>query len=72
MIPKSTHKKRMAENFDVFGFALTQEDMQSISALDTGKSAFFSHQDPGMVEWFAHMVEERKTKHDSAQEKKNW
>ena len=35
-------------------------------------SSFFSHYDPGMVEWFAKMVEERKHQHDSSKEKKNW
>lgn len=62
VIPKSTHKERMAENLNVFDFALTDADMQSIAALDTKTSSFFSHQDPAMVEWFVQMVEERKGK----------
>lgn len=62
VIPKSTHKERMAENLNVFDFALSDTDMQSIAALDTKTSAFFSHQDPAMVEWFVQMVEERKGK----------
>lgn len=60
VIPKSTHKERMEENFQVFDFTLTDEDMQQIAALDQNTSAFFSHQDPAMVEWFVKMVEERK------------
>lgn len=60
VIPKSTHKARMKENFQVFDFTLTDEDMQAIAALDQNTSAFFSHQDPAMVEWFVQMVEERK------------
>lgn len=62
VIPKSTHKERMAQNLDVFDFTLTDEDMQAIAALDTKTSSFFSHQDPAMVEWFVKMVEERKEK----------
>ena len=72
VIPKSTHIERMEENFNVFDFALDDEDMTAIAALDTATSSFFSHQDPAMVEWFVKMVEERKTKHDSSKEKKNW
>lgn len=71
-IPKSTHIERMEENLNVFDFVLSEEEMQAIAALDTAKSAFFSHQDPAMVEWFAKMVEERKHQHDSSKEKKNW
>ena len=62
----------MIQNMDVFDFSLTEEDMNAIAALDTKTSAFFSHYDPNMVEWFVKMVEERKTKHDSSKEKKNW
>lgn len=62
VIPKSTHKERMAQNLDVFDFTLTSEDMQAIAALDTKTSSFFSHQDPAMVEWFVKMVEERRDK----------
>ena len=72
VIPKSTHFERMVENFNVFDFALTDEDMAAIAALDKKQSSFFSHYDPGMVEWFAKMVEERKHQHDSSKEKKNW
>lgn len=62
VIPKSTHKERMAQNLDLFDFTLTNEDIQAIAALDTKTSSFFSHQDPAMVEWFVKMVEERKGK----------
>ena len=56
VIPKSTHVARMEENFNVFDFALSQEDMERIEALDTGRSAFFSHYDPDTVEWFMSIV----------------
>ncbi len=62
VLPKSTHKERMAQNLDVFDFRISEEDMSSIANLDTKTSAFFSHTDPAMVEWFVKMVEERKDK----------
>ena len=66
IIPKSTHIERMRQNLDVFDFALSEEDMAAIAALDKKQSAFFSHQDPNMVEWFVKMVDERKAKHGAA------
>lgn len=51
VIPKSTHKERMKENFEVFNFTLTESDMQKIAALDESESAFFSHYDPATVEF---------------------
>ncbi len=52
VIPKSVHKKRMEENFNVFDFTLTDDEMKKIEALDGGESLFFSHYDPKTVEWF--------------------
>ncbi len=62
VIPKSTHKERMIENFDVFDFKLSDADMNKIKSLDQQNSLFFSHYDPKIVEWFAGLVEERKNK----------
>lgn len=49
VIPKTVHKNRMEQNFDVFDFVLTDDDMSEILKLDTGKSLFFSHSDPETV-----------------------
>jgi 2,5-diketo-D-gluconate reductase A len=48
-IPKSVRADRMAENFDIFGFDLSDEEMSQIATLDTGESQFFDHRDPEAV-----------------------
>ena len=53
VIPKSTHKDRMIQNFEVFDFILSEEDMAAIKMLDTGESLFFSHYDPKTDEFLS-------------------
>lgn len=55
VIPKSTHIERMKENFEVFDFVLSEQDMTAIAALDRGESLFFSHYDPQTVDFFVRL-----------------
>ena len=52
IIPKSTHKERMAENLNILDFELTDDDMAQIQTLDTGKSLFFDHHDGEVTKMF--------------------
>ena len=52
VIPKSSHRDRMEQNFDVFDFALTDDEMTRIDALDTETHLICDHHDPAFVEGF--------------------
>jgi 2,5-diketo-D-gluconate reductase A len=49
VIPKSVRADRIAENIDVFDFALTDDEMTRIAAMDTGASMFLDHRDPAVA-----------------------
>lgn len=51
VIPKTVNRNRMEENFQIFDFSLTDEEMALIQSLDTKTSSFFDHRDPAMVKW---------------------
>lgn len=55
VIPKSIQKDRMTENFNIFDFELTTEDIAQITTLDMNKSCFLSHRDPDTVEWLSNV-----------------
>ncbi|GGZ18534.1 hypothetical protein GCM10007049_08430 [Echinicola pacifica] len=50
-IPKSVHKERIEQNFRVFD--ISNEDMHSIAALDTGPTLLFYHRNPKMIKWLS-------------------
>lgn len=52
-IPKSVRKERMEENFNIFDFRLSDEDLQIIQTLDQKASAFFDHRDPAVIKWLS-------------------
>ncbi len=52
VLPKSVHEDRMAQNFDIMDFKLSEGEVTSLDALDTKKSLFLDHTDPDTVKMF--------------------
>jgi 2,5-diketo-D-gluconate reductase A len=50
-IPKSVKKERIKENYNIFDFELSPEDMEAIATLDMKTSSFFDHRDPEIIKW---------------------
>ena len=49
ILPKSVHVERMEQNFDIWDFTLSDEDMHKIAALDLGHSEIVDHSEPAFV-----------------------
>ena len=52
VIPKSTRRERMEENFALFDFHLTDGEMEQLQGLDLGRSQFIDHYAPDVAEMF--------------------
>ena len=50
-IPKSTHKERMVQNFDIFDFTLSEDDMSQIATLNQQDAGFINFGDPQFVKY---------------------
>ena len=50
-IPKSSHKERMEQNFNIFDFTLTSNEMQQIATLNQEDAGFVNFQDPNFVKY---------------------
>ncbi len=53
VIPKSVNKDRIIQNFNIFDFELSSDDMDAIKTLDTGKTTIFDHHDPTRVKFLS-------------------
>ena len=59
-LAKSVRKDRMKENFEIFDFTLSDDDMNTIMSLDTNESLFFNHQTPEAVDMFINLIKQRR------------
>lgn len=51
IIPKSVRRERMAENFDIWNFRLSDAEMSEIDTLDLGHSEIIDHFSPKTAKW---------------------
>lgn len=59
VLAKSVNLNRIQENFTIFDFKLSDDDMNTIKELDTKNSLFFNHQDPNTVDMFVELIKQR-------------
>ncbi|MEE3386261.1 MAG: aldo/keto reductase, partial [Prevotella sp.] len=50
-IPKSSHKERMAQNFDIFDFTLSDDEMAQIAQLNQHDTGIINFGDPQFVKY---------------------
>lgn len=51
VLPKSVHKQRIEENFNIWDFSLTAEEMAAITSLDLGHSEIIDHSAAQTAKW---------------------
>ena len=49
VIPKSTHKERMEENFDVFDFELSDDEKKLVAGMDLDRALVYDHDDLQLI-----------------------